>query len=309
MWCRGGVRRQAPSVRPHGVGIARSAVRARSSSVSHVSGCGERPGTSSAIRSSSARQRTRELVGAHLMGRVINTAGPSRRSDRWAMRAFAVGMLGVLAFSWWVARDSLPDDGQEVLRVERSGPLVVRDEQLARELSGTLEIDERAAAAAFCVNGPYWAGDVTVDLDVMVSTNPRHYRVGELVADRQWSRSLVTAVETDLMSTNDGSDNGSVSDEVIARFGRSQVESYLADTTTAPRVDVVDSFVVYAVSTTTTAQQLYIIDRRRIDRDAIARFAASRPLGSDEYDVKVAGGSDVEVHRGDCARVSESVPG
>lgn len=243
------------------------------------------------------------------MKRVINTAGPSRRSDRWAMRAFAVGMLGVIAFAWWMSRSALPDDGQEVLRLERSGPLVVRDEHLARELSGTLEIDERAAAAAFCVNGPHWAGDVTVDLDVVVSTNPRLYRVGELVADHQWSRSLIAAVEADLISTDDGSDVGSVSDAVLARFGRSRVEAYLADAAKAPSADVVDSYVVYAVSRTTTAQHLYIIDRRRLDSDAIARFAASGPLGSDGYDVKVAGGNDVEVHRGDCASVGDTAPG
>ena len=225
------------------------------------------------------------------------------------MRAFALGMLSVIAFAWWVSRAALPDDGQEVLRLERSGPLVVHDERLARELSGTLEIDERAAATAFCVNGPYWAGDVTVDLDVVVSTNPRHYRVGELVDDHHWSRSLVTAVEADLISTDDGSDIGSVSDEVLARFGRSQVEAYLADAAKAPSTDVVDAYLVYAVSTTASAQQLYIIDRRRLDRDAIARFAASGPLGSDEYAVELAGGSAVEVRRSDCARVADTASG
>ncbi len=225
------------------------------------------------------------------MKRVVPLAGADRANDRWAMRVFAVAMLGVLGLAWWLVRANRPHGEQVVLRLDRSGALVSDDEQLARDLSGDVVVDQDVAATAFCVNGPYWMSDVTLDLEVVVATSSRLYRVAELVASGRWPRALATRVETDLLAAAPSVSVEDVDDVVIREFGRQRVEAYLADAAVAPSRDVADNFVVYAVSTTVWDQSIYVIDRRHIDRGAVERFAGEDPFGGRPYEVRVSGQS------------------
>ena len=240
------------------------------------------------------------------MGRVVSVSSSQQRSAKWALRIFALVMLCVLVGTWFLVRRAAPDAGQELVVLDRAGPLVVRDDAFVRGMSGAVPADARSALEAFCVNGPYWASDVTVDLDVVVVTSERFYRVAELVASGTYDSTMVDAVESSLLEGDEFFDDlASVDRETIDRFGEDRVRSYLAAARQRAADDALENFVVYAVSSTTTRQHVYVIDLQRVDREAVRRFVSNPSLGA-SYDVVIAGGQTVVVDPDACVEAMAS---
>lgn len=180
------------------------------------------------------------------------------------------------------------------MRLERSGTAVDQDSKLNNALAGDLVLEARTAQAAYCVNGWYWADDVTLDLNVLVATSPRLVRAAEVVEAGDFDGAMVTAVEQSLLNSDVDRENAAVSDlgaEVRDRWDVADLEGYLQATSMPPSEGASRRFVVYAVSTTTSEQYVYFIDLEKADRAAINRFAQN-PIWVDEVPIA---GSDTEV--------------
>ena len=193
------------------------------------------------------------------------------------------------------------DGPQVVMRIERDGPLVNEDVTLAERLSGGLVVEDRTAQAAYCVNGPDWADDVTLDTIVMVSTSPRLVRAAELVGEGEFDADMAVAVESDLLAS--GTDGEpSVSELAMSirdGWGDPDLKAYLAATALPASPEASRRFVVYAASWSTYGQLLTFADLERADRAAIERFAEMPDLGDDE--ILIAGDqASVSMNSRDC---------
>ena len=211
-------------------------------------------------------------------------------------------LLGAgLAVSYVQTDDSIPDEQQVVMHIERDGSFVNEDSELNDLLAGDVVLDERTVRAAYCVNGWYWANDVTLDLTVLVATSPRLVRAAEVADAGDFDVVMATAVEQSLLDSDVDAENVTVSDldaQVRDRWDVADLAAYLQATSLPASEAASQRFVVYAVSTTTSQQYVYFIDLEQADRAAILRFA-QRP--NFEIDILVAG-SDTELtmKSGDC---------
>lgn len=206
-------------------------------------------------------------------------------------------------------RVTQPDDSQVLMRISRSGDLVVDDHDLHKMLTGDRVIPPTLALAAYCVNGWYWATDITVDLDVVVSSSERLVRAAEIIAEEDFPVDLVRSVEGRRLSTGGGSLGVSeLSSEVLRRFGDEQMERYSAAVAEPPSAGSFDRFLVFAASSTIREQYIYFIDLDRRDRAAIRRFDSQPfPIEAGSDKAWIAGSSSpVEVRREDCGRVAQS---
>jgi hypothetical protein len=197
--------------------------------------------------------------------------------------------------------DPVVDDRQVVMRLERNGTAVDRDSELNRRLAGDLLVEERTAQAAYCVNGWYWAEDVTLDKLVLVATSPRLVRVAEVVEAGDIDVAMAAAVEHFFLDTDVEPEAVGVLDlpvEVRDRWDLADLGAYLEATSAPPSAGASQRFVAYAVSTTTSEQYVYIVDLERADRGAISLFAQDE-IWNEE--VLVAGsGTNVSMKSGDC---------
>ena len=74
--------------------------------------------------------------------------------------------------------------------------MVRDDEALETALTGSLPVGEDLQMLAFCVNAVDWMTDQTLDLPVMIATDPALVRAAELAADAQGADAdLIAAVE------------------------------------------------------------------------------------------------------------------
>lgn len=197
--------------------------------------------------------------------------------------------------------DSVTDERQVVMRVERDGTAVDRDSELNGLLAGDIVLEERTAQAAYCVNGWYWANDVTLDLTVLVATSPRLVRAAEVVEAGDFDVVMASAVEQSLLDSDVDAENVTVSDldaQVRDRWDVADLEAYLQATSLPASEAASQRFVVYAVSRTTSLQRVYFIDLGQADRAAILRFAQRPNL---ENDIFVAGsGIELTMASRDC---------
>lgn len=151
----------------------------------------------------------------------------------------------------------------------------------------------------YCVNGWYWATDVTLNLEVVVSTSGRYLRVAEIAASGDYPNDLIVAVEEELLGTETRPSLPFLASETRRRFGDDALAAYLSATADDPSPSAKQRFVVYATNTTTTRQLIFFVDTDRLDRSAISRFVGE-PFTEDQHRVQVAGEEPVDVSRGDC---------
>ncbi len=188
------------------------------------------------------------------------------------------------------------------MRLHRDGGRVERDDRLGVLLAGGIDVSDDVAFAAYCVNGWYWATDVTLNTNVVVASNDRYVRAAELVAGSVFGADLVAAVESERVSREPGStvSVASLSEWVIREFGVAPLEQYLLAIKEPPSEGASERFVVYAVSESTTEQLIYFVDLQRLDRAAINRFADQFRIEIGAT-VSVAGSTEpVPVDRHDC---------
>jgi hypothetical protein len=187
------------------------------------------------------------------------------------------------------------------MRLHWDGEFVHSDRELNARLAGQLDVDRSAAVAAYCVNGWYWETDVTLDLDVLVSSSERFYRVAELASDGTFRPELVAAVEQDLLKTVGGSPSlEQVSRRTRDLYGDTAIRDYLAASAEAASPASLDRYVIYAVSTTVWDQYVYVIDLERRDRAAIRRFGNGPTFGGKD-EVVIAGADEpILVNQDDC---------
>lgn len=208
----------------------------------------------------------------------------------------------VTMFIGWIAynRLTIPDSSQVVFRLERRGDTVFEDEGLAAELLGPLALDQATVWSAYCVNGWYWATDVTLDTNVVVATKERLVRAAELVVGGEYSSELAAEVEAELLADPDPGvvEVGDLSVKVQERFGTEALSRYLDSARQEPSAGATRRFVVYAVSVTLSKQSIYFIDLEHLDRGAIGRFSSMSGLGQDE--VRVAGGTSIRAGNAGC---------
>jgi hypothetical protein len=131
-----------------------------------------------------------------------------------------------------------------------------------------------------CVNGWYWATDVTLNTDVMVETKERLVRAAELVANGEYTSDLAAAVEAVLLDQPDPGtfDAGALPGKLLERFGKKELSSYLEAAQVEPSAYASRRFVVYAVSVTLAQQSVYLIDLEHVDRGPLGgsvRWVAS----------------------------------
>ena len=208
----------------------------------------------------------------------------------------AAAVIG--SFIW--KRATGPDDSQLVLELSRSGSGVASDQALDALLAGSADIDVlRAAKVALCVNGWYWATDVALDLDVVVSTSGRYTRVAEVAASGAYSNDLIAAVEQELLGVEANPSLQLLTAKTRKSFGDDALDAYLSATANEPSPSAKQRFVVYATNSTMTRQLIFFVDTDRLDRTAISRFV-SEPGTRGQYQVQVAGGEPVDVSRDDC---------
>lgn len=81
--------------------------------------------------------------------------------------------MAIVMVSPLLTGDGIADDPQRVFLLERSGSRIDQDSELDARLAGDLALEDRTIRAAYCVNGWYWADDVTLDTVVLVATSPR----------------------------------------------------------------------------------------------------------------------------------------
>lgn len=196
------------------------------------------------------------------------------RLDRVGKIALALVLIAIV----WIlvdTRRSIPNGDQVVVRLHRDGGSVDSDDDLHALLAGSIDVSDDVAFAAYCVNGGYWATDVTVNTRVLVGSNDRYVRAAELVSGSVFGVDLVAAVESERIGRKPGStvSVASLPDWVIREFGVVPLEQYLAAIKEPPSEGASERFVVYAVSESTTEQLIYFVDLQRLDRAAINRFA------------------------------------
>jgi hypothetical protein len=196
------------------------------------------------------------------------------RLDRVGKIALALVLIAIV----WILVDkrlSVPSDDQVVIRLHRDGGWVDSDDDLHAQLAGSIDVSDDVAFAAYCVNGWYWATDVTLDETVLVASNDRYVRAAELVSGSVFGVDLVAAVESERISHKPGSTMSvaSLPEWVIREFGVAPLGQYLLAIEEPPSDGASERFVVYAVSESTTEQLIYFVDLQRIDRAAINRFA------------------------------------
>lgn len=228
---------------------------------------------------------------------------------RWLIWAFVALMAIYLGARACTARTERPASEQVVVRLEREGPRVGQDQELGLLLSGDLDVAEGAVQAAYCVNGWYWATDVTLNKQIVVGTNWRLVRAAELVESEAFDRELVEAVETARLNLDEGEVTVAILPATIrAQFGDDAVSQYLAESSLPSGESARRRFVAYAVSWSTTAQYLYVIDLQSLDTAAMSSFAnePGASLGADE--VGIAGSERlVRVERDQCNEIVRSM--
>ena len=172
------------------------------------------------------------------------------------------------------------------------------DEVLEEALTGTSNVSEEdLQMLAFCVNAVDWMIDQTLDLPVIVATDPALVRAAELAADPRGSEAeLIAEIETeywrrdgDLQALERSRDG--ITDPV----GREAVSSYLDERSEPPSDDALERFVVYAASDTTFEQVIMYLDRReRVSPGtlAVAGRAPHRARDDRRRQRRVAHGSD-----------------
>jgi len=224
----------------------------------------------------------------------------------WILIAVVAAGMGVQLYT---TRTTQPTVEQVAIRLERQGPRVRQDRHLELQLSGNLEVTDLAVQAAYCVNGWYWATDVTLNLQIVVGTNGQLVRAAELVASGSYDRDLAEAVEKERM----GLDARDLTIELLpqsipARFGAETVEGYLAESALPSSETANRRYVVYAVSRSTSAQFVYVVDLQNADTAAVDRFASEQRLSLGSDDIEVAGNNRVvTVDRDQCNAIIRSV--
>lgn len=212
----------------------------------------------------------------------------------------------VFAFLIWTfvdRRSSGPSSEQEVMRIERSAGRVETDGSLDDLLGGRAAIPASAVVAAYCVNGWYWATDVTLNTNVVVASKDRLINAAAFVADGSFPKEFVTAVEREILERElETPAAAELSEALRARFGEERLTSYLARATQPATAANLERFVVYAVSESTYRQRIEFIDLERRDRNAIRRFMGELSGG---HAVRIGGSPDlINVSQSDCARLA-----
>ena len=148
----------------------------------------------------------------------------------------------------------------------RDGELIQDDEVLEAALTGTSSVSEDLQMLAFCVNAVDWMIDQTLDLPVIVATDPALVRAADLAADALGSEAeLIAEIETEYWR-RDG-DLGALEswrDDITDPVRRRAVSSYLDERSEPPSDAALERFVVYAASDTMSEQVIMYLDRERI---------------------------------------------
>jgi hypothetical protein len=241
-----------------------------------------------------------------LLGNQSFQVGGSSRRDlpRWAKYVAFVVVTTALVGGLLYRRSTQPSDEQVVMRFERSGPRVQQDDDLIAYLAGSEPPSNEIATAAFCVNGWYWATDVTLNTRVVVGGSDRLLRATELVADGSYSVGLVSAIESTALRNLDPApvESAQVPKSVVEEYGAETVGDYLADVARPPATESRERFVLFAASASTSEQYIFVIDLDQLDRAAIKRFIDGGPLiGRNATEVVIAGtGEAIAVDDGMC---------
>jgi hypothetical protein len=194
-------------------------------------------------------------------------------------------------------RSTQPSDEQVVMRFERSGPRVQQDGDLVAYLAGSEPPSTEVAITAFCVNGRYWATDVTLNLDVVAGSSDRLLRAAELIADGSYPADLVSEIETPALDALEPPPVGAtqISESIVATHGADVVREYLADVSGLPSAESRQRFVLFAASASIWEQYIFVIDLDKLDRAAIGRFIVGESLIGRNVDEVVIAGSGTEV--------------
>jgi len=212
-------------------------------------------------------------------------SGSPRR--RWLGAALGLGVIALVMASRVLTGDGVADDRQVVFRVERDGSRVDQDSELNERLAGDLVLEDRTVRAAYCVNGWYWADDVTLNTVVRVATSPQLVRAAQLVAAAEVDADMAWAVETWLLTSphETGEDFAALSSDVRDRWDRADLEAYLSARSVPPSSEAARRFVVFAASRSVWSQFIFFVDLDNANRAAIERFSEMPDLGPDEIGV------------------------
>lgn len=187
--------------------------------------------------------------------------------------------LGVV---WTEVTRSTPrsEDWLELLFIDRRAGSVFDDEKLPGMMAGDQRVAEDVVLAVFCANGDDWLRDRSLDLDVVVATDPALVRAAELYVaaiedGRRGDAALIADVEhaywrlgADVDALADWA-NGLTDDDVAE-----EVRGYLEERQQPPSAAAADRFVVYAMNPTTFEQEVVYLDTARIDPEMLKRPAS-----------------------------------
>ncbi len=180
------------------------------------------------------------------------------RPTRGLRRATAVCVAACLALAGcWQTQQGA---GEEFL-VVREGDYVYFDRGLLPLLSGDTLPSERQMIAAGCQATLNNYSDENLTKDVVVSTNSRLVRAGELVDWRGIDAELASTIEHLWLSGEvDLADLDT--DTVLERteFTRDEVENYLTLAAESPSANYAGSVMVVAYSRSTTRQFIRVVD-------------------------------------------------
>jgi len=215
------------------------------------------------------------------------TFGSGSPRRRWLGAALGFGVIALLMATRLLTGDGIADDSQVVFHVERSGSRIDQDSELDERLAGDLVLDDRTIRAAYCVNGWYWADDVTLDTVVVVATSPRLVRAAQLVAVAEVDPDMAWAVEKSLLTSPHEAGEGlaALSSDVRDRWDRADLEAYFDATSVPPSSEAARRFVVFAASQSVWSQFIFFVDLENANRAAIDRFSEMPDLGPDEIGV------------------------
>lgn len=170
--------------------------------------------------------------------------------------------------------------GAVLLEIERSGPRVNQDGELAGLLRGDAAPDADLIRAAGCHNAVRWLQDESLNTSLVISTSSRLVRIAEILAGEDVNSDLVVLAETSFWN---GSDLEVLALE--AGFSTEEVRDFETLVAQQPTEQSLRRFVVYVSSETTSRQAIIYLDGDRLVISSAASLAGPEPT----LDPEIAG--------------------
>ena len=198
----------------------------------------------------------------------------------WARALRIVCPLGVAAFfvmgMWETSRHS--SSPAMLFVVQRRGPDVLDDEDVAAELVGEARVGDDLVLAAACDAGNRWKSDRILSPDVVIASDAGLVRAAELYTDavadgRADDASLIVQAEHAFWLSGASISRLEEWAAGLPAQQREWVQSYMEERSAAPSAAALDRFVVFAANPSTTTQILVYLDAARFDPDMLRRAA------------------------------------